>query len=97
MAVRLSALRAGRPLPPARFLVLISVRGLVLVDPKAGRIRSVKKSNDLIGNRTRNLPARNFNSIKGVLISTCVPRLQFKYVRYQPQLGNGLLLTLYIG
>jgi hypothetical protein len=32
MAVRLSALRAGRPLPP-RFLVLISVRGSV--DPRA--------------------------------------------------------------
>jgi hypothetical protein len=29
MAVRLSALRIGRPLPPGSFLVLISVRGLV--------------------------------------------------------------------
>jgi hypothetical protein len=29
MAVRLSALRADRPLPPGRFLVLISVRGRV--------------------------------------------------------------------
>jgi hypothetical protein len=33
MAVRLSALSAGHPLPPRRFLVLISVRGLV--DPRA--------------------------------------------------------------
>jgi hypothetical protein len=33
MAVRLLALRAGHPLPPGRFLVLISVRGRV--DPSA--------------------------------------------------------------
>jgi hypothetical protein len=32
MAMALSALRAGHHLPPGRFLVLISVRGLV--DPK---------------------------------------------------------------
>jgi hypothetical protein len=33
MAVKLSALRAGRPLAPGRFLVLISIKGSV--DPKA--------------------------------------------------------------
>jgi hypothetical protein len=33
MAVRLSALRSVRPLPPGRFLVLVSVRGRV--DAKA--------------------------------------------------------------
>jgi hypothetical protein len=33
MVVRLSDLRAGHPLPPGRFLVLISVRGSV--DPRA--------------------------------------------------------------
>jgi hypothetical protein len=33
MAVRLSALRAGRPLPPGGFLVLVSIRGCV--DPRA--------------------------------------------------------------
>jgi hypothetical protein len=52
MAVRSSALRAGRPLPPRRFLVLISVRGC----SAAGRIRPTEKSISLIGNRTRYLP-----------------------------------------
>jgi hypothetical protein len=48
----------GRPLPPGRFLVLISVR---LSRPQghnaAGRIRSIETSNDLIGNLTGDLPA----------------------------------------
>jgi hypothetical protein len=59
MAVRLWALRAGRPLPPGRFLVPICVRGRV--DPRAilrlEGLDKLKKSNDLIGNRNRYLPA----------------------------------------
>jgi hypothetical protein len=59
MAVRLSDLCPSRPLPPGRFLVLISVGGWV--DPRAivwleGLCQS-KKSDDLIGNRTCDLPA----------------------------------------
>jgi hypothetical protein len=57
MGVRLSALRASCTSPQGRFLVLISVRGLV--DPRAivrlEGLRQLRKSNDLIGIRIRNL------------------------------------------
>jgi hypothetical protein len=46
MAVRLSALRAGRPLPPGKFLVLISVR--VWVDLRALKVNSGKRDNETI-------------------------------------------------
>jgi hypothetical protein len=59
MAVRLPALGSCRPLPPGRFLVLISLIGSV--DPQGHsateRIRSTEKFYDLIGNRIRDLPA----------------------------------------
>jgi hypothetical protein len=59
MTIRLSVLRAGRNLPPGRFLVLISVRDLV--DSRAilrlDGLGKLKKSNYLIGNRTRDFPA----------------------------------------
>jgi hypothetical protein len=58
MVVRLSVLRAGRPLPPGRLLVLISAR--VSVDTRAvlrlEELGQLEKSNDLVGNRTRDLP-----------------------------------------
>jgi hypothetical protein len=58
MAVRLSALRAGRPpftfrkIPGTRFWLRLSrLQG----HSAAGRIRSIEKSNDLIGNRAPDL------------------------------------------
>jgi hypothetical protein len=58
MGVWLSALRIGRPLPPGRFLVLISVRDCV--DPRTivrlEGLGKLKKYNDLIENRTHDLP-----------------------------------------
>jgi hypothetical protein len=54
MAARLSALRADRPLPPGHFSGRLSrPQG----HSAAGRIRSIEKSNDLIGNQTRDVPA----------------------------------------
>jgi hypothetical protein len=60
ITVRLSALRAGRPLtPPGKFLIVISVRGWV--DPRAivrlEGLGKLKKSTELIVTRTRDLPA----------------------------------------
>jgi hypothetical protein len=48
-----------RPLPPGRFLVLISVKRLSRPQghSAAGTIRSIERHDDLIGNPTRDLPA----------------------------------------
>jgi hypothetical protein len=57
--VRLSALSAGRPLPPRKIPGTHFCERLSRPQGHnaAGSIRSIEKSNDLIGNRTRDLPA----------------------------------------
>jgi hypothetical protein len=71
----LSALRAGRALPPGTFLVLISVKrpSLPQGHSAAERIRSIEKSNDLIGNRTRDIPACGIVPQPTTLPRTCTP------------------------
>jgi hypothetical protein len=58
MAVRLSGLRAGRPLHAGIVLVLISVKRLSRPQDHsaAGRIRSIENPNNLIRNRNRDPP-----------------------------------------
>jgi hypothetical protein len=59
MAVKLSALCAGRPLPPRKIPGTHICQRLSRPQGHnaAGRIRSIEKSNDPIGNKTRDLPA----------------------------------------
>jgi hypothetical protein len=60
MAVRLSALRAGRPpFIPRKILSTHFCQRLSRLQghSAAGRIRSIEKSNDLPGNRTIDFPA----------------------------------------
>jgi hypothetical protein len=59
MAVKLSALCAGRPLPPMKIPGTHFCQRLSRPQGHsvAGRIRSIEKSSDLIETRTRDLPA----------------------------------------
>jgi hypothetical protein len=84
------SLTCRHPLPPGRFLVLISVRGWV--DPRAsaaGRIRSIEKSNDLIGNRTRDLPACSV-----VPQPSTLPRAPALYSAQTNWARSGIAITL---
>jgi hypothetical protein len=66
MAVRLSALWAGwPPFTPQEdsWYSFLLEAGRPQGHTTAGRIRSIAKSNDLIGNRTRDLPACSIKNI----------------------------------
>jgi hypothetical protein len=94
MAARLSAPRAGRFLPPGRFLVLISVRGWV--DPRAivrlKGLGQLKKSTSS-GIRTGDLPACSI-----VPQPTTLPRAPFQIkvniVKYFINFSNGYYFNL---
>jgi hypothetical protein len=97
MTARLSALRTGRPLPPGRFLILISVRDRV--DPKAHsatrRIRWIENFNDLIGNRSSELPVSSIvpptNTLPRASIIRDYPQEIIILLHVHPLLGNRLV------
>jgi hypothetical protein len=73
MAVRLSALRAGHPLPPGRFLVLISVRGRV--DPRdIGRLEGLGKWKNPITS-----PGMKPSTFR--LVAECLNQLRYRVPR----------------
>jgi hypothetical protein len=73
MVVRLSALCAGRPLPPGRFLVLIFVRGWVDLKSimRLEGLGKLRKSDDFTGNWTCDLPACSIVPQPTMLLHWC--------------------------
>jgi hypothetical protein len=80
MAVRLSLLRAGRPLPSGRFLELISVRGLL--DPRAivlleglGQLKIIRMSMVYSQSHIAMLPVKKGRAVAQRLDAGFPPRL----------------------
>jgi hypothetical protein len=82
MAVRLSGIRAGSPLPSGRFVVYISVtskvepRAIVLLEEL---VELKKKYNYLIRNRTSDIPVCSIVPLQPTTISKCL----MQYAAYQ--------------
>jgi hypothetical protein len=70
MAVKVSALRSGRPLPPGRFLVLISVRGWV-------DIRAVVRLEEL-GQSKNLMTSSGIESATSQLIAQYLNQLRYR-------------------
>jgi hypothetical protein len=75
MAVSLSALRAGLPLPPGRFLVLISVRGWV--DP--GAIVRLEG----LGKLKKKKPSSGLHPATCRLVAWCLNQLRYRVPPYR--------------
>jgi hypothetical protein len=89
MAVKLLALRGGRPLPPARFLVLIFVRGCV--DPR-GIVRlegSGKLTNQMIQSEIEPATFR--------LVAQRLNKLRYRVPRHHSYVKNIIKCKLHIG
>ena len=76
--VRLSTLRIGCLYPPQIFLLLTAVIGWPQGHNAAGKIMSMKNSNDTIINRSRDRPA--WSAVPQPTAPPCAPR--FKYISY---------------
>jgi hypothetical protein len=99
MAVKLSALRAGRALLPGRLLVVTSIRGWLSLKVilRLGGLGKLKKFNDLKGNRTRDFQIRSI--MHQLTMLRCAPSCSilfyFKYIHYIRVTVNAVYATIF--